>query len=296
MVRHAWLLVSGLVWAAMVLLLFEREIRPYFEYSQPPNYRSILARKRLPEVERRRIELGAETLGEAETLLTPQADGGFRMETRMTLRMRPFMPAVALQDDRSHLVTRLRVDPNFELSEFRIRGTSQGIPLSITGRRLGSHLRVTYTLLGGLLQGDKLVEFPREATLADSFFPFQGGVRLSEGKKWRLRMLDLGSVASAGQGQGLSVTEMYAAVVGREAVEDRGREVMAYKVEVRADPTREFWDYVFWVDEEGTVLRQLLKFNNIACAVVLEHRAELTPEGAERHEWRVPDVRGGRGR
>lgn len=296
MVRHAWLLVSGLVWAAMVLLLFEREIRPYFEYSQPPNYRSILARKRLPEVERRRIELGAETLGEAETLLTPQADGGFRMETRMTLRMRPFMPAVALRDDRSHLVTRLRVDPNFELSEVRVRGTSQGIPLSITGRRLGSHLRVTYALLGGLLQGDKLVEFPREATLADSFFPFQGGVRLSEGKKWRLRMLDLGSVASAGQGQGLSVTEMYAAVVGREAVEDRGREVMAYKVEVRADPTREFWDYVFWVDEEGTVLRQLLKFNNVACVVVLEHRAELTPEGAERHEWRVPDVRAGRGR
>lgn len=294
MLRYAWLLVSGLLWAAMMLLLFEKEIRPYFEYAQPPNYRAILARKRRPEVERRRIELGTETLGESETLLSPLPDGGFRMETRLAMRMRPFLPAVALSDDRAHLVTRVRVDPNYELSEFRMRGTSQGVPLSITGRRLGSHLRVTYVLLGGLLQGDKLVEFPREATLADTFFPFQGGVRLTEGKKWRLRLLDPGSVASAGQGQGLTVTEMYAAVVGREAVEDRGREVMAYKVEVRADPAREFWDYVFWVDEDGTVLRHLLKFNKIACAVVLEHRAELSPEEAERYAWRVPDVRRGR--
>lgn len=277
-------------------VLFEREIRPYFEYSRTPDYRSLLAHRRVPEVERRRIELGAERLGETEALVVPLADGGFRMETRIVLRMGPFFPAAALADDRSHLVSRVQVGPDFELSEFRMRGTSQGVPLSITGRRLGSHLRVTYTLLGGLLQGDKLVEFPREATLADTFFPFQGGVRLSEGKKWRLRMLDVASVASAGQGQGLSMTEMYAAVVGREPVEDRGREVAAYKVEVRSDPTREFWDYVFWVDEEGTVVRHLLKFNKIACAVALEHRARLTPEQAERYEWRVPDVRGGQRR
>jgi len=285
--RHAWLLLSGCVWAVMMFLLFEREIRPYFEYQQPPTYRLLLSQKRQPEVQRRSVVFGAEKIGEAESLTEPLASGGYRLRSRILMKMQALATGVPLPDDRAYLASDVRVDAGFQLSEFRMTGQLQGIALGVSGDRQGDRLRVAYNLLG-LFKGDKLVDFPRDATLSDNFLPFQGGVRLSEGKKWRMKFLDVTSLATLNKGDNLGILELYAAVVGREVVQSRGRETPTFKVEVRKEPTQEYTDYIFWVDEEGTVVRQQMRMSNkLVCEIVLEHQQRLTADEAAAHSWAV---------
>src|SRR5207247_2442226 len=108
-----------------------------------------------------------------------------------------------------------------------------------------------------------LLDFPRDATLSDNFLPYQGGSRLSEGKKWKMKILDVGSLVSAAQNEKVGFTEYYAAVTSRETVTLRGRDVSAFKIEVRTQPNDERWAYLLWVDEEGTVLKQHMKINKL---------------------------------
>lgn len=286
--RLSWLLLSGCLWAAMMFLLFEREIRPYFEYQQPPSYRQMFRDRREAEVQRRSIHLGAQKIGEAETLTEPLPEGGFRMTSRVLLRTRMLAPT-PLPDDRSFISSTLLVDSSYQLARFGLEVRYQGIRIDAAGRREGETLRLTYdaNLLVRRFQGEQVVDLPKDATLTDTFLPYQGGARLTVGKKWKMRVLDLENLFSLKGKRELSFTEVYATVVGREPVKSRGRDVLSFKIEVRKNPTDELAAYSIWVDEEGTVLRQEWTEKGYPCSMVLEERRRLAPSQGASYEWNV---------
>jgi hypothetical protein len=137
------------------------------------------------------------------------------------------------------------------------------------------------------MKGDLLVPFPKDATLADSFVPYQGGGRLEDGKKWKMRIFDPGSVISAAKDKKVEVSELYATVVGREKPPTRQGEQAAWVIEVRREPAEPVWDYLIWVDDDGLVLEQHMKINKLLCRVVLEERLRLNPDEAKSHAWKV---------
>ncbi len=287
--RLAWLLVSGCFWAVMMSLLFEREIRPYFEYRQPPSYRTLLKRKAEPEMERRTIYFGKERMGETERLTEPLSPAGHRLRSRVAMDLRLLMPMAILADTRTCMASEVQVDEEYRLSRFDVEGGLRGLDLSIRGKREGEKLKVAYNLT--ILKGEQVLDFPPDATLADYFMPFEGGTGLAVGKKWKSRMLDLENLVSLkGKGE-LSFTEVYAIVVDREILRSRGREVYAYKVEVRRDPTQPMPSYTLWVDEQGIVVKQEMKINKLVCVILLEERRTLTPQEAADYRWRVPPPR-----
>jgi hypothetical protein len=180
------------------------------------------------------------------------------------------------------------VDATYQLAEFRLECRYQGIPMTVKGERQGDKLFVRYNLL--FAKDERLVDLPRDAILSDSFLPYQGGGRLEEGKKWKMRLLDVGALIAVNNKQQLAFTEMYATVVGKELLKIGDREVPAYKVDVKEQPNDEpeKWAYQIWVDERGTVVRQLMKINKLPCAITLEEHRLLSAEEARRHVWTVP--------
>lgn len=286
--RHPWLLLSGAVWVYMMYLLFDREVRPYFEYQAPPTYQTVFRDLRHAEVQRRAVYFAESRIGESESLSEPLEGGGVRMRSRILMKMALF-GGIKVPDDRAYLTSDFKVDKDFQLAEFRLTGNLQGMPMSASGQRQGEQLRVAYNFL--ITKGDLLVPFPKDATLADSFLPYQGGGRLEDGKKWKIRMFDLGNLVSIGKDHKVDMTELYATVVGREKPPSRHEERMAWQIEVRRQPTDEFWAYLLWVDEEGLVLEQHMKINKLPCKIVLEERLRLPDEGLKDFKWKVESPR-----
>lgn len=293
--RLTLLLVSGCLWAAMMFLLFEREIRPYFEYQQPPSYRQLLRDRKDAEVTLRRIQFAQQKIGDAESMTEPLPDGGYRMTTRLVIKMGVFMrsglPAgLTLPDDRIFLVSVVRVDDAYQLSEIELEAGLQGMGLKVRGVREGDRLKVKYDFLG-IHQGEQSVHLPPDATLSDNFMPYQGGARLTVGKKWRMRILDLDNLIGLNSKQELSFSEVYATVVGREALKHHRRELAAFKVEVRKNPTDELPAYTLWVDDEGTVLQQQMTIQKLPCTFTLADRRRMTPDEARAYSWQVQPPR-----
>jgi hypothetical protein len=289
--RLVLLLVSGCLWAAMMFALFDREIRPYFEYQQPPTYRMMLRDKRHPEMQRRFIYLAAQKIGDVESLLVPLPAGGCVMKTRFLMHMQPFL-AMKLPDDRTYVSSEVRVDDTFQLSKFDMRVSILGMPISLAGERRGDKLHVKSDLLLPGMGGESIVDFPRDAILSDNFLPYQGGARLTEGKKWRIRMIEFDNLLSFGKPKDLGFRDVYAVVVGREPVEHRGRDVSAFKVDVRKNANDERETYSLWVDDQGTVLKQLTMINKLACTIVLDESRVLEVGEASVYEWTVLPPRG----
>ena len=264
----------------MMFLLFQREISPYFEYRQPPSYQMMFRDKRQAELQRRAVYFAQSRIGSGESLSEPLETGGFRMRSRLSMDMRPF-GGLLLGDPRAFFSSEIRLDSAFQLAEFALSGKLQGIPVTASGDRQGDKLRLSYNLL--ILKGELLVDFPRDATLADNFLPYQGGGRLEEGKKWKMKMIDLGNIVSLGKDRKMELTELYARVVGR----GKSGETPAWQVEVRQSPTDESWRYLLWVDDQGTVLEQHMKVNRLVCRIVLEERKLLSPDELKAFTWKV---------
>lgn len=288
MMRHFWLLISGIAWAVMMYFLFEREVLPYLEYQAPPSYRFLLRDQPGAEVRVFSISLGRQHVGDAETLMRPLPSGGHRMQTRMTMRMTPFM-RLKLRDDRMFMRNEVEVDAAFQLARFEMEASISGIPVRVRGTREGKNLLVDYRFLR--LRDQRVFEFPEDATIADDFFPFQGGTQLEEGKKWKIKMLDVNEMFSLSKSNKLSMTELYAKVVGREIVECLGgRQVLAFKVELRKvpDPLEEkIPDYLVWVDKDGMMVKETKMINRLPCEIVLAKIRRLSDKEAGEYVWSV---------
>src|SRR5882672_4576697 len=225
MSRSTWLLISGCTWAVMMYLLFQHEIQPYFEYQQAPTYRVMFRDRKQAEHQRRAVFFAETRIGDAESLSEPLENGGFRMRSRMLMHMKAF-GGIQLPDDRAYMSSEFRLDKEYLLSDFRIGGNLQGLPVTAKGERQGDKLLLSYNLV--LMKNDgMLMPFPKEATLSDNFLPYQGGGRLEEGKKWKIKMFELGNLISMNKDHQVELTELYAAVVDREKPPSRGEERLA---------------------------------------------------------------------
>jgi hypothetical protein len=285
MTRHTWLLISGCTWSVMMFLLFQHEIKPFFEYQQAPTYQMMFRDRKQAEHQRRVVFFADQRIGEAESLAEPLDGGGFKMRSRMLMHMKPF-GGPPLPDDRAYMSSEFRLDSAYLLADFRINGNLQGLPVTARGERQGDKLLLSYNLV--ILKKDGiLVPFPRDATLSDNFLPYQGGGRLEEGKKWKLKMFDLGNMISMNKDHQVEMTELYAAVVEREKPPSSNTDKLAWKVEVRKLPADEFWMYLLYVDDEGNVLEQHMKINKLICRIVLEDKKTLTTEELKAFEWGV---------
>jgi hypothetical protein len=284
--RHLWLLVSGCAWAVMMYFLFDHEIKPFFEYQQAPTYQMIFRDRKQAEHQRRAVFFVDKRIGDAESLSEPVDGGGYRMRSRMLMHMKPF-GGIQLPDDRAYMTSEFRLDSAYLLADFRLNGNLQGIPVSARGERQGDKLLLSYNLV--ILKKDGLlIPFPRDATLSDNFLPYQGGGRLTEGKKWKMKLFDLGNLVSMNKDHQVDMTELYAAVVGQEKPPSRGEDKMAWHIVVRRAPREEEpWMYLLWVDDDGTVLEQHMKINSLICRIVMESRRSLTADELKSFEWGV---------
>jgi len=289
MSRHTWLLVSGCTWSVMMFFLFQFEIRPYFEYQAAPTYQMMFRDRKQAEHQRRAVFLAESRIGDAESLSEPVAGGGFKMRSRMLMHMKPF-GGIQLPDDRAFMSSEFRLDSALLLTDFRINGNLQGLPVTAKGERQGDKLLLSYNLV--LLKNEgMLVPFPKDATLSDNFLPYQGGGRLEEGKKWKMKMFDLGNMISMNKDHQVELTELYAAVVDREKPPSRSEEKLAWKIEVRKQPADEYWMYLLWVDDEGTVLEQHMKINKLIVRIVMDTRRFLSDEQLKDFAWSVEPPR-----
>ena len=285
MSRHTWLLVSGCTWSVMMFLLFQYEIRPYFEYQSAPTYQAMFRDRKQAEHQRRAVFFAESRIGDAESLSEPVPGGGFKMRSRMLMHMKPF-GGIQLPDDRAYMSSEFRLDSGLLLTDFRINGNLQGLPVTAHGERQGNQLLLSYNLV--LMKNDgMLVPFPKDATLSDNFLPYQGGSRLEEGKKWKMKMFDLGNMISMNKDHQVELTELYAAVVDREKPPSRSEEKLAWKIEVRKQPADEYWMYLLWVDDDGTVLEQHMKINKLVVRIVMDRRSFLTEEQLKNFSWDV---------
>lgn len=273
----------------MMFLLFEHEIKPYFEYQTPPTYRTIFQDRKQAEHQKRSVFFADTSIGEAESLSEPVEGGGFRMRSRMLMHMKPF-GGPQLPDDRAYMTSEFRLDSAYRLADFHIGGTLQGIPVTAHGERQGDQLLLSYDLMI-LKKSGILLQFPHDATLSDNFLPYQGGGRLEEGKKWKMKMFDLGNLISMNKDHQVEMTELYAAVVDRDKPPSRSEEKLAWKIEVRRQPADEYWMYLLWVDDEGNVLEQHMKINKLVCRIVLTSRKLLGSEDLRAFEWSVHSPR-----
>jgi hypothetical protein len=289
--RHVWLLVSGCAWAVMMFFLFQQEVRPYFEYQAPPSYRQAFSQQTSAEMQIRVIYFARERIGQAETLSEPLPGGGERLRSRTLMSVRSFgLPAV-IEDDRIYMSSDVRLDSAYQLAESRMNGQLQSIPFQARADRQGDKLHVVFEVKP-LFKSERLVEFPVDATLSDSFNPFHGGVKMTEGRKWKMKMLDPQALVTSAGKNGSVIVERYAAVTGRETVMIKDREISAYKVVVREQPNdEERWVFQMWVDDEGTVLKTQNKFRALPFDVVLEEKRALTEEQAKAYVWNVQPPR-----
>ncbi len=281
--RVVWLLLFGGFWAMMMFLLFEREIQPYFEYRRPPSYRVMMRDRKEPELTRRKIRFGREEIGESETITEPVPAGGCLIRTRFTMRMQRFV-SIKLPDDRVFFSSETRVDGSYRLEGFRMDGRIQGLSAKVEGRRRGDKVVVSYDVLA--LRGERVVDLPRDAMLADNYLPYMGGARLEVGKKWRMRIVDADELVSLKPEK--AVRDLYAMVVSRESLNHAGRDVPVFKVEMRKEASEEIPAYTLWVDDEGAVVRQQRMIRKLPCIIEIEERRALNAAEARDYAWRVP--------
>jgi hypothetical protein len=289
--RHLWLLFSGCTWAVMMFFLFQREVRPYFEYQAPPSYRQAFSRQTAPEAKKQVVYFARERIGEAESLSEPLPTGGARLRSRFMMHMKPFGLPAMTGDDLTYMSSDVRLDGGYQLAESRMNGQFVSIPFQARADRQGDKLHVLFEVKP-FFKSERLVEFPQDATLSDSFLPYHGGVKLVEGRKWKMKMFDVKGLVMAAGKNSSSIVELYAAVTAREPVMIKDREVVAYRVVVREQPNdEERWVYQVWVDDEGTVLKTQLKVNGLPCDIILEEKRTLTEEQAKAYEWSVQPPR-----
>src|SRR5439155_17177425 len=135
-------------------LLFEHEIKPYFEYQSPPTYQTMFRDRRQAEYQRRAVFFSDRRIGDAESLSEPVEGGGFRMRSRMLMHMKQF-GGLQLPDDRAYMSSDFRLDSAYLLAAIRLNGNLQGIPVTARGERQDNKLLLSYNLV--LLKKDGLL-------------------------------------------------------------------------------------------------------------------------------------------
>ena len=184
-----------------------------------------------------------------------------------------------------HFVDKIVVDREFQLLSFQTRAQIGGMVTTAKGRRDRGGLVVEYNVVAnGLVwaRGKKqMKDFPKDMTFADEMIPYQGGGGLWEGKRWKIKILRPGIPTDDSS----LLADAFCVVSDQEPLVWKEKKVDVYRVEIKWVPDPEgdrVPDYTLYVDEEGRVLKQEMKFLEHALETVLDEDRILTDEQAEK--------------
>lgn len=275
--RLALLGLTGIVWALMMAVLFNREVLPYFEYHASPSYRTLLKEKPSHELTRKVLYLGSQRAGESILVVYPGSRGctfissNFSLSLKGLERLRGLDRLEGLETTITMRST-VRVDPNFELEWLQAEGRMLW-PVEIKAERVAQRLRTAVRFAGR--EHREEVELPPNALMASDFLPLASVGRPREGKKWRFQLIqpDLG---------GVKFVTVYAQIMEKEPKLYKGKVIPLFRVEVRKDPAKELAMYRMWVDDEGEVLIEEMTLLTMPYTAVLEEKRTITP--AELHK------------
>ncbi len=283
MYRTFLLLGSGVFWAIMMAALIRREFLPYLEYHTPPSYRSLLRGWEEPTVLKRIVFFGEERIGQTETRIEPRSDGSYRIRSRADLRL-SVIPTFRLMGAaaRTRSSSEMEIAPGFQLSSFVIKSRVLGFTVRASGRREGRDLVMEYDL--GFLRGEERIrDIPEDMTFSDDVFPYMGGGKLREGKKWKIKVL-----RPEINKKTFRITDAYAEVIARQTLQWKGRPVEVYRVDLKwePDPMHDRTPvYSMFVDDRGTVLVQERQWMGYFIRFVLDEERTLTPVETEDERW-----------
>lgn len=278
------LLASAIFWGVMTFLLVRREIIPYFAYEDTPSYRSVFDAAELPEVRQYKILFGQKEIGNVETRLRTRPDLGsdlpfFQLETRMRIDLG--LAAAGIGGE-SVIASTLVIDPGYQLHSFRSVGRILAHRMRIEGKRDDDKLSLTIKGFGADDIHEE-VDWPRNATIADSFLPVQGGSKLDIGKKWKPYILDFDFLRG-----GVKRVPMFASVEEKERITVDEKEYDAYRIDIKRSYAPDALpEFRAWVLRDGTVIRQTLTIGLFNVELNLTKR--MTGAEAERFTWSIPN-------
>lgn len=273
MTRFVVLAGSGLFWALMMFALVRREVLPYLAYQSAPTYRSRLRNLTKPELVKAVITAANTPVGLLESLGEAQADGTFRIRTRMSMKARL---AAAREGSSGEIPVRMKsetiVDALYRVSRVTFEIDGGIFSVSVLGARRGQLMDVSYEFRIGdrrLTGGTQTIEFPTDAMVGDLFQPFPGGAGLFVGKKWKIPTVSPDAM-------GFRLKSLYAAVTDREKIEWQGAMVEAFRVEIRTEPTEEMRPtHIVWCRDDGLAIVQQMTYLSLVYDLRLESRQSL---------------------
>jgi len=287
MSRTILLLTAGVFWALMMAALVKRELLPYLELQAPPTYRSFLKDLESSNVIRRDIYFGMiDKVGNIETVVELRDDGSFRMRSRADIDASRIPQGKSMGLPRMSMFSETLIDDEYRLISFDARSTVQGFPIRISGRRDGSALVIKYNML--IFRDETRIEdFNDEIPLsANEMLPYHGGGGLRVGKRWTFKVLKPTPFAK----QKVSLADAFAEVLSRDLIywNQQATEVFTVEIKWEYDPNHEHTaDYLLYIDDQGRVLEQVMKFQKQSLRIVFVDKRDITTE--EARDWKFGD-------
>lgn len=277
-----WMIVvlAAAFWAAMIGLLIDREIIPYFEYQSAPSYETMLGRVDEPVYRRFEVLLGADPIGEGEEVVSFQPGPLYRIENRVRFNLKAvfaFMPVRHLT-----LSSQTDVNLNYELTSFRSTFSLGGDDrLILNAFRNGEKLDILYN--GMTLQGSRQIDFPEDMMLSHNLVPYHGNRFLAVGLKWTIQMIEFDFLRGEPK-----FVPMYVSVEEKTRRTVLGREEDVYRVEIKRKPTNDLADYSALVMKDGSVVESVTTFGKYEITTRLVEQRTLGEAEFVDFPWAIP--------
>lgn len=226
-----------LVWLVAMTALVRRDILPYWTAEDAPkaagrdgSFQAVIRSE-----SGRRVGTTWVTTTPGPQLLTVRSATVLDLSSLSSIL--PVRGRVLLETDLTyeHDGTLLRFD-------FNLHGT--GIPIAVTGERLGQDFACTAEI-GGVKTVVPL-DWRLSEGLGEMMRPFTHLENLHVGRRWRLRLIDPFSVLTGGGS--VEFKTQLVTVTARESIAVRHGQVECYRIETEGA--------VAWADDAGRVLRQ----------------------------------------
>lgn len=276
-----WMVVlsASAFWAAMIGLLIEKEVIPYFEYQTAPSYETTLGRLDDPIYRRFEVVLGADPIGEGEEVVSFQSGPLYRIENRVRFDLQAIVKFIPFRH--LTLTSATDINLNYELISFKSTlGLGDDNRLILNAFRTGEKLDILYN--GMSLQGSRQIDFPEDMMLSHNLVPYHGNRYLAVGLKWTIQMIEFDFLRGEPK-----FVPMYVSVEEKTVRPVLGRDEDVYRVEIKRKPTNELADYTAYVMKDGTVVESKTSFGKSEITTRLVEQRTLSEAELADFPWRI---------
>lgn len=246
-------------WLCLMTLLVQRDVIPFWTAQDPPRPHSWSGEYQTA------IGNDADYRVGTSWVVATSTPSGMRIHSATVLDLgglSSFLPKHTQLLVRSEL----SYQPDDTLDAFLFSIDGAGVPITVRAERFGRDYACEVKL--GATRRLIPLDGRLSECLGESFRPFTHLEDLYVGQTWRIRLLDLLSVA---KGDGAEFNTRLVTVTGTETIEHRGQQVGCFRIESEGT--------VAWADDSGRVLRQEV-------SIPLLGRLVLTEEPVD-HEART---------